>query len=632
MNARLFPIFTLLLPAVLHALAAGRWVGSATGAAFALVSAVVRSRVSLGIFSQRVATLFALTAGGFFGFLEAPERVPQNLLARGWSVMALAGLFGAVFRLWLSDPEGGFFATFMFGLLSVVAGGEVYTGPIFPAFGALYLLLGFYTLHVSDRGRRPLRGFSARTAISAAILLVIAAGATIGFSTILPPIGLRVRDRILTSVGMPTTGLGERMVLGSLDGMLESNEIVARVYGPPVDYLRGVVYDAYQAGQWAPSSSDGSRLVSVESTRGFSDARVRVEIVGGGVPERYLTVLGAAHVGVPEGQLHVDRFGAFRPIRGSTKIIEFDLPTSSEKASFPPIEPAVDDLRRPLKISQELSPILREWTRGASTPRDRINAIADHLRNDLRYSLHAERGPGDPVLDFLLENPQGHCEYFASALAMLARSAGIPARVVAGYRVTERNELGGYSIVRERNAHAWVEVFLPEEGWVTVDATPPDPTGQNNRSKTPFFAALADLISSTIKTAIARFETPSLPEIIAGLSILVVLGLIVRYWQQRKAHQGSSLAAFFQTPNSPPALEKLFAALTRQGIRRDSDEPIEALARRIASGTYPSPQAEVMARAAALLEQYSAWRYGGRGDESALFADIEACTEQLSAF
>ena len=66
-------------------------------------------------------------------------------------------------------------------------------------------------------------------------------GATSTLAVVLPPAATWSRDRLLLSLGDATTGLGDRMVLGSLEGMLQSNEIVARVYGPPTDYLRGVV-------------------------------------------------------------------------------------------------------------------------------------------------------------------------------------------------------------------------------------------------------------------------------------------------------------------------------------------------------------------------------------------------------
>lgn len=111
---------------------------------------------------------------------------------------------------------------------------------------------------------------------------------------------------------------------------------------------------------------------------------------------------------------------------------------------------------------------------------------------DYTYSLDfrgVQRTPGiDPVEDFVANHRTGHCEYFASALALMLRSQGIPSRLVVGFHCGEYNTVGGYYQVRQRHAHAWVEAYLepadvPQElppdsdvgpygGWLRLDATP----------------------------------------------------------------------------------------------------------------------------------------------------------------
>src|SRR5690606_13368344 len=76
-----------------------------------------------------------------------------------------------------------------------------------------------------------------------------------------------------------------------------------------------------------------------------------------------------------------------------------------------------------------------------------------------------------PVDDFLFNTRSGFCEHYASAFAFLMRAAGIPARVVTGYQGGEVNPIGGYLIVRQSEAHAWVEVWLEGRGWVRIDPT-----------------------------------------------------------------------------------------------------------------------------------------------------------------
>lgn len=87
------------------------------------------------------------------------------------------------------------------------------------------------------------------------------------------------------------------------------------------------------------------------------------------------------------------------------------------------------------------------------------------------YTLEPPKLNADPVDQFLFETRSGFCEHYASAFTFLMRAAGIPARVVTGYLGGEVNPVDGYVVVRQSDAHAWSEVWLPGEGWVRVDPT-----------------------------------------------------------------------------------------------------------------------------------------------------------------
>jgi hypothetical protein len=82
-----------------------------------------------------------------------------------------------------------------------------------------------------------------------------------------------------------------------------------------------------------------------------------------------------------------------------------------------------------------------------------------------------QRLGNDAVDDFLFNTRRGYCEHYASAFAFLMRAAGVPARIVAGYLGGELNPYGNYLIVRQSDAHVWVEVWLPRKGWVRIDPT-----------------------------------------------------------------------------------------------------------------------------------------------------------------
>ncbi|MDP2954120.1 MAG: transglutaminase domain-containing protein, partial [Chloroflexota bacterium] len=133
-----------------------------------------------------------------------------------------------------------------------------------------------------------------------------------------------------------------------------------------------------------------------------------------------------------------------------------------------------------LQLSPSLTPrvreLSRELTRGASTPYEKARAIEDYLRT-LGYRHEANPPPAraDAVDHFLFTLREGHCDYFATAMAMMLRSAGVPARIAVGYSTGDWDSQEKTYVVRERHAHAWPEVFFPGLGWVKFEPTPSQP-------------------------------------------------------------------------------------------------------------------------------------------------------------
>lgn len=124
---------------------------------------------------------------------------------------------------------------------------------------------------------------------------------------------------------------------------------------------------------------------------------------------------------------------------------------------------------------------------GATTDLERARAIEHHLRMDYGYTMELPaREVADPLAHFLFTRRKGHCEYFASAMAVLLRTVGVPTRLATGFQSGVYNPLTDLWLVRSADAHTWVEAWLPGLGWSTFDPTPPDP---NSRS----FALMAKL-------------------------------------------------------------------------------------------------------------------------------------------
>ena len=129
----------------------------------------------------------------------------------------------------------------------------------------------------------------------------------------------------------------------------------------------------------------------------------------------------------------------------------------------------------PKKISSRVRRLSGEITAGLTTPYARALALRDHLRQNYRYKLEAEKVPPgrEPADYFLFELKEGHCEYFACALAVLARASGLPARVAVGFSPGNYNTLSNLFEVYEYHAHAWTQIYIARLGWLTMDATPP---------------------------------------------------------------------------------------------------------------------------------------------------------------
>ncbi len=132
-------------------------------------------------------------------------------------------------------------------------------------------------------------------------------------------------------------------------------------------------------------------------------------------------------------------------------------------------------LRLPV-VDPRVIELARAVTSGARSDAERAARIESWLLSKFRYSTQAlEREVDDPLAHFLFEGRKGHCEYFASAMAVLLRAVWVPARVAVGYREGSFNSITGWHVIRASDAHSWVEAWIEGRGWVEYDPTPPDP-------------------------------------------------------------------------------------------------------------------------------------------------------------
>jgi len=127
-------------------------------------------------------------------------------------------------------------------------------------------------------------------------------------------------------------------------------------------------------------------------------------------------------------------------------------------------------------LDRRVAPLAERITAQAQSPYAKALALEDYLKTNFTYTLQLpSQRVADPLAYFLFQRKAGHCEYFASSMAVMLRTLGIPSRIVNGFHMGEFNDLTGNYIVRGRDAHSWVEAYIPDLGWMSFDPTPPDP-------------------------------------------------------------------------------------------------------------------------------------------------------------
>ncbi|HNV71521.1 MAG TPA: transglutaminaseTgpA domain-containing protein, partial [Candidatus Ozemobacteraceae bacterium] len=299
-------------------------------------------------------------------------------------------------------------------------------------------------------------------------------------------------------------GFSQTLRLGEVGSVLENTMVVMRIRpiadfpitGPTLRHLRGLLlrgrsYSRYTGGAW---TREGYRtysypaytqrgFVSVDKKLEYGRIKLVLDVLQENTDPPVLFVpVSASAITTRRPFLNADSDGSLTFDRRNAGIesyqahIEVGTPDLSE-IPYPDWKTVPVDLA-PFFDIEDISPLVEDVARdvasGARTIPERIERTIKYLQETCQYSLEEpESQIRDPIAKFLFITRAGTCEHFASAMTLLLRSMGIPARPVSGYMMNEWNEYGGFFTVRQSDAHAWVEVYWPELGWIPFDPTPP---------------------------------------------------------------------------------------------------------------------------------------------------------------
>ena len=379
------------------------------------------------------------------------------------------------------------------------------------------------------------------------------------------------------------------------------------------------MYDTFNRGSWENTRTPPP--APIETLAGAPHDPTVTEIRGVGAFQRastharFFVPAGARGMGTTRGAALVDSMGTFRPVPDEPPTpIWFE----SARLTSRPCR------RRTWTCESRGAPADARGSSGgvdahATTPRAKLAALEQHLARDFSYTLDGvapSREP--PLVTFLVHTRRGRCETFATALALLGRTLGVPTRVVGGFRVGEHNAIGGYDVVREKNAHAWVEGWV-SGGWQTFDGTPA--TEANLRRDRRSIAAAGDALLAAWDRAMDLLGRASLWQFGVVLAGAVTLLTTVRVLRLRRERRGADTSAGAQ--DGPlPCFRSLERALAVAGYPRPPSEPLERYAARLRGGS--------LDRAADIVLEYGALRYGGIGEPDSLSARAEACAADVA--
>jgi protein-glutamine gamma-glutamyltransferase len=482
--------------------------------------------------------------------------------------------------------------------------------------------------------------------------------------------------------GQLTVGFSDRVDLNSYGLIKDNPQVILRVEfpgtlpGEPL-HFRGVSFDKYDHGHWSRTQTQpspmrrwnelhvvgpaaASRLTTPKVKALFKDTLVQrfyvdpldtavlfaastpiaFEMPPGSVgapPPIELEARGGGEIYAMERRYDHGRLVAVERKSGLRYTAWSDVatPDAGLLAKVPEADSDDDDLAPYLQLPSDLPPRIRtlalEITKGKRGPYEKTRAIMDYLAR-YKYTLDLKRDEKyEPLEDFLFVERAGHCEYFASALAILLREVGVPTRSVNGFYGGEWNPYGKYLALRQGDAHSWVEVWLDGVGWTTFDPTPPGAALPGTATRWSKLRQLvdnmelawfkyvieydlgkqADIVSSVRRWASLASKRDAVDAAVrkhaGGVAGAFAMGLglwlLVRALRRRRWRPGVPR----RHAEALHAFERAVRALERRGFPRRGGETGRELATRVSAADDPAA-----APFTELVTLYYAARFGGQ--------------------
>jgi protein-glutamine gamma-glutamyltransferase len=476
-----------------------------------------------------------IVVGGFVGFWIDLLWVSGDLLPAGLHFLMIL----MVIKLFNLRLRRDYLHLYAISLVAMLASGSLTTDLWFVPIFSVYLLAGVWTLllfqltktsELSGEALIPpslrYESFEGSDRVSPRFFWMangLAFGAffiTVMIFFTIPRVNAGIYQKGFGE-SLRTSGFSDKVNLGAIGSIKRDPSVVMRVELPrsplrdarPL-YIRGVSFDRYDGKVWTNQLSYRRSLIE-ESPGTFvfrgrhavSPSRLGevmhqkillepldtpvlfaasfIERVSGTFPSLFFDATGAVYLPFPSSS-RIE----YTVVSRSNTLVPADL--GPEPGPYP--EWVVRQyLQLPLQ-SDRINTLAGEVTQRQHNPYEKAAAIQTYLTSHYRYSLDAPLAEQDqPLEEFLFARKTGYCEHYATAMVIMLRTVGIPARLVTGFLATEWNEYGNYYLVRQQDAHAWVEVYLAHSGWMRMD---PTPTEDNSGAGGPVWQVLGPIIDN----------------------------------------------------------------------------------------------------------------------------------------
>ncbi|HXM68319.1 MAG TPA: transglutaminaseTgpA domain-containing protein [Candidatus Acidoferrum sp.] len=562
----------------------------------------------------------------------------------------------------------------------------------------------FQARHSRDEHEHRHLAFSLARITPALVLMILAGAAAVFFLLPRMSVGYLGGHSFGTDL---STGFSDRVQLGQIGQIQQSDAVVMHIQiegdqqGQYALHWRGVALADFDGKSW--SNPQATYVLRRQSEGGFAIPYFSQGLAEPAVAQTLRASGGGAHLIHYRVLMEPIGTNVFflapwaRRVNGTYRAVEIDTggavsdvdaqhPVSIYEADSDISSPAAADLRQAtgnppqfsfsyLKVpalDPRIPQLAVQITASASDNYDKAAALEKYLQSHYGYTLQLQRAPlNDPLSNFLFVRKQGHCEYFASSMAVMLRTLGIPSRVVNGFRSDEFNDLTANYVVRARNAHSWVEAYFPGYGWVTFDPTPGGSVGSPQgwgRAMLYLDAAASfwrewvvsydsthqymlgqSMLSGTRRSwegarrwaqlryarlmSLARKSQRAVehsPKRWLGVSVAVVLLLLLLTNAGRIAHMIRTRQLQTHPERSPDMAavmwyERMARYLARRGVRKSSSQTAQEFVRVI-------EDSRLRARVGKFTDAYESARFGDSAEDAIrlpeLYEEVEAATKK----